>query len=483
MDTLSAKAALDAFRAPRKTLGDLNADSAALLIAAVADVALVIDSKGVVKDVSIGSPELAREDFAKWIGQRWIDTVTVESRPKIEELLRDARAKVTPRWRQVSYAAKRGADIPVRYSAIEVGDNGRIVAVGRDLRSIAALQQRLVETQQSMEAEYSRLRLSETRYRLLFQVANEAVLVADAVSLKIVESNPAATRLLGKSLKRLGGRGILELFESESAREVQAHLASVRATGKGEDVTVALAGSRSEFIVSASLFRQENVTHFLIRLSPADLDSQASPGTKSLVADFVDKLPDGFVVTDPEGRILQANSAFLEIVQLASEEQAIGEPLDRWLGRHGVDVKVITNNLKDRGSLRNFATIVRGEYGAAEDVEVSGVSVTTGESPCLGFSIKLAARRPEAAVNGRRELPRSVEQMTELVGRVSLKELVRDTTDIIERLCIEAALELTGDNRASAAEMLGLSRQGLYSKLRRYGLGDLDGEDAEDDDA
>ncbi len=50
---------------------------------------------------------------------------------------------------------------------------------------------------------------------------------------------------------------------------------------------------------------------------------------------------------------------------------------------------------------------------------------------------------------------------------------MRESTDLIERLCIEAALELTGDNRASAAEMLGLSRQSLYVKLRRYGLGDL----------
>jgi len=32
---------------------------------------------------------------------------------------------------------------------------------------------------------------------------------------------------------------------------------------------------------------------------------------------------------------------------------------------------------------------------------------------------------------------------------------------------------LTNDNRASAAEMLGLSRQSLYVKLRRYGIGDL----------
>ena len=65
-----------------------------------------------------------------------------------------------------------------------------------------------------------------------------------------------------------------------------------------------------------------------------------------------------------------------------------------------------------------------------------------------------------------------MEQLTELIGRVPLKDLVREATDVIERLCIEAALDLTSDNRASAAEMLGLSRQSLYVKLRRYGLGD-----------
>ena len=38
----------------------------------------------------------------------------------------------------------------------------------------------------------------------------------------------------------------------------------------------------------------------------------------------------------------------------------------------------------------------------------------------------------------------------------------------------EAALKLTGDNRASAADMLGTSRQSLYVKMHRHGLGDLD---------
>jgi DNA-binding protein Fis len=32
---------------------------------------------------------------------------------------------------------------------------------------------------------------------------------------------------------------------------------------------------------------------------------------------------------------------------------------------------------------------------------------------------------------------------------------------------------MTHDNRASAALLLGLSRQSLYVKLRRYGLGSL----------
>ena len=60
-----------------------------------------------------------------------------------------------------------------------------------------------------------------------------------------------------------------------------------------------------------------------------------------------------------------------------------------------------------------------------------------------------------------------------IFGRVPLKELVRETTDVIERMCIEAALKLTGDNRATAAELLGLSRQSLYVKLRRFGLADV----------
>ncbi len=66
----------------------------------------------------------------------------------------------------------------------------------------------------------------------------------------------------------------------------------------------------------------------------------------------------------------------------------------------------------------------------------------------------------------------ATEDLMHLVGSVPLKELIRASTEEIEKMCIEAALKMTGNNRASAAEMLGLSRQSLYVKLRRFGLMD-----------
>jgi len=111
-------------------------------------------------------------------------------------------------------------------------------------------------------------------------------------------------------------------------------------------------------------------------------------------------------------------------------------------------------------------------------VEISAVGMLQGDVPCLGFAIRDVERRLASDSRSTREIPRSPGQLAELVGRMPMRDIVSETTDLIERMCIEAALELTHDNRASAAEMLGLSRQSLYVKLRRYGLGDLGGGEA-----
>ena len=166
---------MDQFESPLKSFGGLDAESAANLIAAAADVALVVDVHGVIRDVACGSDEFAQESCKNWVGRPWIDTVTIETKPKIEALLRDAGIKGERKWRQVNHAYSKGADVPFSYSAVQVGHDGRIVAFGRDLRANAALQQRLVDAQQSMERDYWRLRHVETRYRLLETIRQYAL--------------------------------------------------------------------------------------------------------------------------------------------------------------------------------------------------------------------------------------------------------------------------------------------------------------------
>jgi transcriptional regulator PpsR len=307
-------------------------------------------------------------------------------------------------------------------------------------------------------------------------MSSESVIIIDAGTMKLVEANPAAREMFGEQWKRVLGRSFTDAFEPDSQEAVQTMLASVRATGRADDVRVKLAEGGREVSASGSMFRQEGASHFLIRLSVLNADRPVvMPEAKMKLLKLIENAPDGFVVVGPDERIIAANAAFCDMVQLNTEDQARDQPLDRWLGRPGVDMDVLLANLRQRGAVRLFATVLRGEFGDTVDVEISAVSMVNGGQPCFGFAIRNVGRRPQTGGTQQlpKELPRTVEQLTELVGRIALKDLVREATDVIEKLCIEAALELSGDNRASAAEMLGLSRQSLYVKLRRYGLGDL----------
>jgi len=482
-----------AFRSPRTTLGDLDSETAAALIASAADIALILDEAGVIRDVSIAAHDLAEDlaGHARWAGRRWADTVTDESRPKAEALIADAVSKTEPRWRHLNHPATRGPDVPILYAAVQAGTPNRIVAFGRDLRAVSSLQRRLVDAQQSMERDYARVRHVETRYRLLFEVASDAVLIVDGSNLRVLDSNPAARRLFGEpgapGGSAPGGDGpaagwrINRAFTEETARSVEQLVAGVVASGRPDDVHARLADGHRDVVVSVSPFRDDSRTACLLRIAAPQTDPAGTvvPKIKSKLLKLMESAPDAFVVTGDDGRVITANAAFLEMAQLPTEERAHGESLERWLGRSSTDLDILLANLRHHGSLRLFGTTLRGELGEPTEVEISAVTVMNGGQPCFGFAIRDVSRRLPVASQRQGALPRSMENLTELIGRVALKDLVREATDVIERLCIEAALELTGDNRASAAEVLGLSRQSLYVKLRRYGLGPLTPEGAD----
>jgi transcriptional regulator PpsR len=444
-------------------------ETAASLVSVASDVALVLDADGVIQSVSFGGAEPVTPVARDWVGRRWVDTVTGETREKVEELLRETAATGLSRRRQVNHPSPAGADIPIAYTTVRLGKQGQVLAVGQDLRAIWAVQQRLVETQQAMERDYWQMRQAETRYRLLFQIATDAVLVVDSASLRIVDANRAAGELFDISPEKLVGRAAAAGIDPGSHAAVEELLANARVTGRTAEVRAVLAGGRGEVRVSATPFRAEGGTLLLLRAR--SLEAQPGiPDEAARLRGLVENTPDAVVITDAEGRVAMANPAFLDLAQLAAEEQAKGRSLADWVGRPGADVPMILTVVRKHGIARLVATAARGEHGQTIEVELSAARVPEGSRELVGFILRGVERRIAAGPQGARDLTTAVEQLSGLVGRVSLPDLVRDTSDLVERHFIKAALDMTGNNRTTAAEVLGLSRQSLYVKLRRHHL-------------
>ena len=459
------------------SLGDLKSAAAAALVAAVADLALLIDADGVIRNVTVGQRRFDGLDALAgndWIGRRWRETVAEDSLEKIRLLIAESDGEARGKERQINHVLPDGSPLLVAYNVIPLDDSGMRVAVGKELGTLTRLQQRLVGVQQSMERDYAQLRQFETRYRLLFQTVREAVLVVKADDVRIVEANEAACALLGATERKLVGSGLMRWFGQPQQRPLEDAFATVRSGGKPPVLT--LDSGDDSLTARLSLFKSQNASLVLLRLQ------QGSDSVRSMDADegrarlnaLVEHAPDALVVVDPKGQVLTANTEFLDLAQAASAEGVVEQPLANWLGQGGIDFQVIMSSVREHGSIRLYSTQMRGQFGSVTDVEVSATSLGDTGEECIGFSIRNISRRVAANDEVASLTPRSIDQLTQLVGRVPLKELVRESTELIEQLCIQAALKLTGNNRASAAELLGLSRQSLYVKLRRYSLADED---------
>jgi transcriptional regulator PpsR len=219
------------------------------------------------------------------------------------------------------------------------------------------------------------------------------------------------------------------------------------------------------------VFRQEGGAQFLVRLTKREpsIASKLTVDASLILSEALEHFPDGWLLTDTSGTVKSVNEEGMALLGLTSASQVVGQSLEGWLIRGAVDWGVINTSLKQQKPVRNFATEVRTLSGMTLPVEISGVYLAKPE-PLFVIFVRDINRRSQSSSVPSQTLPNPFADLSQLVGRRPIKDIVGDTVDTIERMCIEAALELTHNNRASAAEMLGLSRQSLYVKLRRFGI-------------
>jgi transcriptional regulator PpsR len=432
------------------------------------DVTLVLDWDGIIRDASVSS-SIAKEGLEGWVGRRWTDTVGDMAGDQVRRMVEDARDRGVSAFLQVTQRFPSGIEVPIEYTTVRLGGQAGLIAVGKSLQAVQELQTRLMAAQQAREQDYWKLREIETRSRLLFDASSEAVLVISASDLRVIESNPAAIRELGLA----PGWDFAQEVAPRDRNGFKELLGRAREHGRTPGVLMHIGAAGTPWLLRVSLMAREPEPVFLIQLAPATPEPsrglpRALPPRKD---ELLEGMPDAFVVADADGRVRRANRAFLDLAQCGTEAAVLGEPLGRWLATPGKDAGVLLRTLRDHGEIRLFPTTLTGILGTEAQVEISGSSSSAGGPLALGLLIRDVGRRA-GAEDQTSELRAALAAVLREMGRLPLPVLVRNTSAVVERACIEQALRAASGNRTAAADALGLSRQSLYAKLERYGMQD-----------
>ncbi|GAB4511637.1 MAG: transcriptional regulator PpsR [Roseibium sp.] len=450
----------------------LGADALTTLIGLGADIVCLVDENGIVNQFYYRNQDLDVYGLAATVGKPLRDCVTVESVPKIDALLSPASKKRPARGYQVNHCAAGQPDLPVAYSAGTAAGFPYTIVVGHEMRQQMQDQQRLVEAQIAMEADYRELRQAEARYRTVFKMSETAHVVIDGEKRTVLEANAAAVSLLTGASGNLTGKPVRDLFKKEDRERLSDAIGEARHSGEPVELDALASAKGAKVDARLRAYREHGATNLIVTLQDCeDAGKEAAHRSTHHAngADVdLDLLPEAAVTTDADGTVLAANTLFLDRVHAPTHNQVLGRNVANWLGKSTVELNVLFTRIKEERTLNGFSSVLIDMLGEDQDVTLSARYDKNGDTihflviPQPGSPGKLALQPPATQDQA--------EGFASLVGKVPLKELIRESLDVVEKICIEAALDKTGNNRASAAEMLGLSRQSLYIKLRRHGL-------------
>ncbi|MCW8306826.1 transcriptional regulator PpsR [Acidiphilium sp. PA] len=427
------------------------------------DLTLQLDRNGVIRDTTL-SDRIETGGLQPWHGRPWSETVTASGFATIERMVKDAWHTGVSAFAPVNQLFPSGAELPLEYTTVRLGGDAGLLAIGRRFHVVADLQSRLMAAQQAMERDHWRLRDVERRYNLMFNGANDPLLLLDAATLRITEVNPAAGRLLGVG----HDWSFIDQIAKSSQPTFHAMIQRARTDGQAPGVVVQLGSPRESWIVRASLADGGVAPSYLLHLTPLAAAPRgiALPDRNACPA-LIARLPEAFVIIDRDGTVRQANAAFIDLIEAASEAAVLGARLDRWLDRTGNDLAMALELIRSHGKLMSMPSVVHGEYGAVVEVEISAGT----DDGLIGLLIRDTARHATPPRSGGvNPLQAALAALSLSVGSTTIHHAVDQTVAAVEQHFIRTALTQTAGNRKAAAALIGLSRQSLYLKMNRYDL-------------
>jgi transcriptional regulator PpsR len=441
------------------------------------DIRILLDRSGVIREVT-ASEQIATADLETWIGMPWSDTVAPVQQSAISSILANVKAGRSGVSCEIDQQFPDGRELPIEYTAILADHDESIVAIGKNNQAIRELETKLREAQHELANDHIRMREAESRYQLLLEASNDAVLTLDSSGTRVLEANVVALRAFGLERESRGKSrkfDFMEILPENDRDALRAMLEVVRESTTAPGILLHFGPNHTPWFARAALTSADLRTVFLLRLSPSErpLAYSAGPTTGieahvgSNVTALLDHWPHSFAIVDPAGQIEYANDAFLDIVQVGSQPLVRGRNLNDWMSLPGADFRTVVKTLESSRALRAFPTALHGELGLETEVEVAAAFLSESGETRIGVMLTDVSRRIAPAGE---KLDDIAALMSGSLGKRTLRQVTREAVAVIERQYIETALQATDDNRTAAAESLGLSRQSLYAKLSRYGL-------------
>ncbi len=447
----------------------------ASVLTGLADICLVMSLEGKIRAASGKVGSTLATVVAGWKGHEikaLLDEASAEKlRRRIEQVQQDARGETsaTPRWAELVHVAGSGNVLPVRYGLYLTPDKGHVLMLGTDQRPTIEMQQLLLNAQIALERDHEAQREIDTRYRLLMDFTSDAIVLISISSGQIVDINHNAAGILGRNRSEMISKPLADHFLGQTRETLVAGLEPSGAAGASALMELVVKASQRKLLAAGKLFRASGEQLAILHLSDPEGGSVSDQRLSSNLRQLFNQGADAIVFSDQDGGILAANETFLNLTDTPSAASVRGRSLAEFLARGMVDLRVLLENARRAGQLRMYATKLNTDFGAQIEVEISATWLEDKFDPVLALVMRNASSagtvRPD--VSGQ---DNNMQGVIELVGSSTLKDIVSETTDVIEKICIETAIELTRNNRVAAAEMLGLSRQSLYVKLRKYGM-------------
>lgn len=429
------------------------------------DLTLALRRDGTIQAAILNPQSDIASNLNHWIGHHINSVLTIESQEKLARVLEETSVLSqsgtldTPPM-ELNHRDSTGLSLSLRYSFVKVSSDDTLLLLGQDLASVAESQQALVRAQQRLETEMRDQREKDALFSVLKNRSQNAVVFVNSATLRITDATLPAQRLLTNLGEAVNGKSMRSFAANEAEEErLATFLNSPNMEQNRIDVVLA-SGSTATITAEKVRTARDFVT-------VCHLNSDADTSSVSDVwAEMARTSPDALVLLASDGVMKTANPAFLDLCEKRSIADVTGASIIGHLGRGQVDWSVISDMTSEHNLLRHYQTTMRTDHGAKIPVSASAATLQINGDLMLA----LAFRDTPPEFSAEDAALRDAESVAELVGKASLKDIVSQTTEVIEKICIETAIKMTKNNRFAAAEMLNLSRQSLYVKLRKYGL-------------